>query len=50
MTLPVEGAGGGVEGGLAGGGEGGVADGGVVDEGVTTGAEGCSKTARFGLI
>lgn len=42
MTLPVEDAGGGVEGGVAGGG--------VVDEGVTTGADGCSKLANPGLI
>ncbi len=42
MTLPVEDTGGGVEGGVAGGG--------VVDEGVTTGADGCSKPANPGLI
>lgn len=36
---------------LAGGGvEGGVAGGGVVDEGVTTGADGCSTPANPGLI
>ena len=42
VTLPVEDTGGGVEGG--------VARGGVVDEGVTTGAYGCSKPANPGLI
>ena len=42
MTLPVEDTGGGVEGGVAGGG--------VVDEGVTTGADGCSNPANPGLI
>ena len=42
MTLPVDEAGGVVEGGEAGGG--------VVDEGVTTGADGCSTLANPGLI
>lgn len=42
MTLPVEDTGGGVAGGVAGGG--------VVEEGVTTGADGCSKPASPGLI
>lgn len=42
MTLPVLDTGGGVAGGVAGGG--------VVDEGATTGADGCSKPANPGLI
>lgn len=42
MTLPVEDTGGGVEGRVEGGGD--------VDEGVTTGADGCNKPANPGLI